>query len=368
MKLKSLQLLRALAVLLVVYGHSIVLQMRYSTSFEQDFFHHENFGAFGVDIFFIISGFIISYIAYGYSGKKKSFVFILKRFIRVNPIYYVISVLFILRFSIHPGSAFRFPSVSESTLLKTLIILPITDKTFWISPVLIVGWTLSFEWLFYIMYSGLIFLKIKYKLLCLFSIIISLIIAGVIVNTQDARFAFITNPILLEFLFGAIICWIYFHVPMGKYFCYLLILTALVWFACEILFGFGGISEMGCTINAECSRMRVLLWGIPGAMLVCGAVVMEKNGYLNKLWKSSLFQIIGDSSYSIYLTHTIVFSILGSIYIRMGNLLTPDMSVIIQLAIGTMVGILFYKFVETPLLKFLNGRMRKLESKYNINR
>jgi len=362
MKLKSLQSLRALAVLLVVYAHSIDLQMIYSTSFQQNFFHLENFGAVGVDIFFIISGFIISYIAYGYYGKKKSFGFISKRFIRVNPIYYIVSVLIILRFSIHPGLTFRFPSISQSALLKTLIILPITDKSSWISPVLFIGCTLSFEWLFYIMHSSLIFLKIKNKLLSLFSIITSLVIAGIIVKAHDARFVFITNPLLLEFLLGAIICWIYFFIHIGKYVSYLLILSALAWYGGEILFGFGGISEMGCTINAECSAMRVWLWGLPSAMLVCGVVFAEKNGYLNKLWKNSLFQIIGDSSYSIYLTHTIVFSILVSIYNRTGIFLNSDISVIAQLATGTIVGILFYRFVEAPLLKFLKEGMRNLKA------
>lgn len=119
---------------------------------------------------------------------------------------------------------------------------------------------------------------------------------------------------------------------------------------------------MGCTINAECSAMRVWLWGLPSAMLVCGVVFAEKNGYLNKLWKNSLFQIIGDSSYSIYLTHTIVFSMLVSIYNRTGIFLNSDISVIAQLAIGTIVGILFYRFVEAPLLKFLNEGMRNLKA------
>ena len=189
-----------------------------------------------------------------------------------------------------------------------------------------------------------------------------MVIAGIIVKAHDARFVFITNPLLLEFLLGAIICWIYFFIHIGKYVSYLLILSALAWYGGEILFGFGGISEMGCTINAECSAMRVWLWGLPSAMSVCGVVFAEKNGYLNKLWKNSLFQIIGDSSYSIYLTHTIVFSMLVSIYNRTGIFLNSDISVIAQLAIGTIVGILYYRFVEAPLLKFLNEGMRNLKA------
>jgi peptidoglycan/LPS O-acetylase OafA/YrhL len=71
MKLGSIQFLRAIAAILVLYAHSIDLQMGYSHSFQQDFFYWQNFGAFGVDIFFVISSFIISYSAGSYKGVRE---------------------------------------------------------------------------------------------------------------------------------------------------------------------------------------------------------------------------------------------------------------------------------------------------------
>ncbi|MDP4247265.1 MAG: acyltransferase family protein, partial [Bacteroidota bacterium] len=89
MKYQSIQFLRAMAALFVVYAHSIDLQMKYAISGEQHFFHLQNFGAIGVDIFFILSGFIISYTARSDSGLKAGRRFLLKRFLRINPVYYI---------------------------------------------------------------------------------------------------------------------------------------------------------------------------------------------------------------------------------------------------------------------------------------
>ena len=71
-KLNSIQVLRAVAATLVAYAHSIDLQSSYSHSFQESFFDWGNFGAFGVDLFFVISGFIISYSAERYTGIRPS--------------------------------------------------------------------------------------------------------------------------------------------------------------------------------------------------------------------------------------------------------------------------------------------------------
>src|SRR5258707_13134028 len=94
-QLTSLQFLRATAAILVAYAHSIDLQMIYASSIQQNFYYLQNFGAFGVDLFFVISGFIISYSAERYKGARDASAFLIHRFKRINPVYYIATLLFI---------------------------------------------------------------------------------------------------------------------------------------------------------------------------------------------------------------------------------------------------------------------------------
>ncbi|RYZ36844.1 MAG: acyltransferase, partial [Sphingobacteriales bacterium] len=84
-KLCSVQYLRAVAALMVVHCHAIDLQMQLGTSWQQHFRYLQNFGAIGVDIFFVISGFIISYISRAEHGVAAAKDFMLRRWVRVAP-------------------------------------------------------------------------------------------------------------------------------------------------------------------------------------------------------------------------------------------------------------------------------------------
>src|SRR4051812_12308594 len=105
MRLNSIQFLRALAVLLVVYVHAADKHLS-AASFQQNFYFLKNFGAIGVDIFFNISGFIISYVASKYMGLWEGLGFLKKRFFRINPVYYLASLalLALLLFTGYPLS------------------------------------------------------------------------------------------------------------------------------------------------------------------------------------------------------------------------------------------------------------------------
>jgi peptidoglycan/LPS O-acetylase OafA/YrhL len=92
MKINSIQYLRAIAAILVVYAHSLNF-IGNGNSIQANFYYLKNFGAIGVDIFFVISGFIITYVSYNLNGLNDFIVFIKKRFVRINPTYYFASTL-----------------------------------------------------------------------------------------------------------------------------------------------------------------------------------------------------------------------------------------------------------------------------------
>ncbi|KAA2239882.1 acyltransferase [Chitinophaga agrisoli] len=355
MKLHSIQFLRSIAALLVVYVHAIDLQMQFSVSKQQNFFYLQNFGAIGVDIFFAISGFIITFVANKYTGTKSGFNFLVKRFIRINPIYYVGSALLALSMLTYAwirGSQIFWPQLLSS-LADTLLIVPVTGDTNQYNPILLIGWTLSFEWFFYLVFILLIIFRSTNKPLHLVLLITTLVILGKIAAPSDYRLIFITNPVQLEFLLGVITCWVYLNFHVNNRIAALLVISGIVGFIYSIFWGYGEISEAGHTLSGQLSMQRFLLWGVPSGLLTAGCILLEKNGTLNWIWNNKLSRITGDASYSIYLVHLTVFYICSILYSKIGFPFNPDLSIFMHVGIATLIGIIFYKLVESPLLNYL---------------
>jgi exopolysaccharide production protein ExoZ len=359
MKLGSIQFLRAIAAILVVYAHSIDLQVQYTHSFQQNLYYLQDFGAFGVDIFFVISGFIISYSADRYKGGREGMQFLIKRFKRVNTVYYLATLLLLVTYI--PSIFIRHTRVIPfDIILKSLVLLPVFDKGTFIDTILFPAWTLSFEWLFYLFFFWAIVSRTRSKERFLALLISALVITGFLFNRfkgGNYQLSFITNPILLEFLLG-----------IGLYGCYTkmnipkkMAITFLVTGSCiccyEIIKGYGTISLAYNTLDGSQSFIRFIKWGIPAGLLVAGCIFLEKARCGISFWNSRPIALLGDASYSIYLVNYTVNGLCAAVYMRAGFFLNPDLAVGLQLLLAISGGILFYKAVEKPLLKLLHKRL-----------
>lgn len=360
MKLGSIQFLRAVAALLVAYAHSIDLQETFSYlshkahSLQQDFFHLEDFGAFGVDIFFVISGFIISYSAGTYKGSGDAVRFLVKRFKRIIPIYYLATLIVVLTFI--PSLIKHSRIISSPDILKSIILLPVFDKEQFIPPILFPAWTLSFEWFFYLLFFLTIFLRTRYKEGVLLLLITALVITGFFNQHRAYQLVFMTNPILLEFLLGVCLYWCYARVEVPKKMAFVLLITGIGICLCEIINGYERIYNAYSTLDGSMSLKRFLLWGIPAGLLVAGCIFLEKAHSLSRIWNNSLTTLLGDASYSIYLVNYMIYGLCGALYNRVGFFLTPDLAILLQLLVAVMGGLIFYRLIEKPLLQLLHKR------------
>ena len=309
MKLRSIQLLRAVAVILVVYAHSIDLQMRFGHSFQEDFFYLKNFGAFGVDLFFVVSGFVISLVAEKYSGAKQGFRFLARRFIRLNPVYYLVSALVFLLF-FQEAPTIKNIVLHGGVLRKSLLLLPLFDKIYWVHPLLAIGWTLSFEWLFYIQFFIAILFTPRKKEWLIASLIVGMVALGIFHRSEDPRWIFLTSPIQLEFLLGIIIYRLYSRLDSSSLQAAqirLLAWTCLVAGTAICLYlvftGFGEDLEMLDLVNGKSIGSRLLHWATASALLVAGATFMEKGDPQKSDHRLALgwswLVLCGDASYSI---------------------------------------------------------------------
>lgn len=363
MKLESIQALRALAAVLVAYAHSIDLQMKFAVSRQQQFHALQNFGAIGVDLFFVISGFVITFAASGDVGAASGRRFFAKRFLRVNPIYYLASVLHALvgaLLYVHGALALElWLARLRGGLVDTLLIVPISAKPLGYGPLLVIGWTLAFEWLFYALFLVLIVTSVRRKELALCLQLVLLVAAGALLRSADQRVRFLTNPIILEFALGVAICTLHRRTRgLPRWLPVACLVGGAAGYAYSIRYGFGDVSELMPTWTGRVALERVARWGIPSALIVAGCVLLEAQGRLRRLWGSRWLQLAGDASYSLYLLHLTVYAVLGFAYAKLGFGLPPDVAVIVQLAAAVAVSIAFYRRVEQPTLRALYARAR----------
>lgn len=274
MRFDSIQALRGITALFIVLEHVRFL----------------NCGAFGVDIFFCVSGFMIMF-----STHRDTKFFLRKRLIRILPLYYLMTIGTFLLLLLFPGM-FEQTRANPVFLLKSLLFLPFDIGGGAIQPLMRIGWTVNCEIFFYILF--LIAMRVSHKfrgLLCsLF--LLGVITAAHVVPSPPVFLAFYGNPVMLEFIFG-ILCYyaawgLYRRHQAGKLpgSCRMLGILPPVTFAALILIK-SSINVLGF--------LRPLIWGVPALLIVLCTFV---SGLYHRKTPAPLVRL-GDISFSLYLVH-----------------------------------------------------------------
>lgn len=353
-KILSIQMLRGLAALLVVYMHAIIhqTQLNIGNSVQQQFYFWATFGAVGVDIFFVISGFIITVISAKFLREHGVKDFFIKRLIRIVPIYWLLSLLEITNsFIQHPER------LNAQEIIKTITILPIFDQNSFVFPVIGLGWTLAFEVYFYLVVG--LFLATRRQAFILYAALFMLTLIGLGVVAPEIRvpmFEFMANPMILEFLLGCLIGWLYqSKAKPGIGLSLSLVILAILGLSMTIGLDTDTISRAEHVLNhTHVAVFRLLVWGIPSALLVAGLVFLESN---HRLQANRSLILFGDASYSIYLTHFFVLTAFDKLWLRLG-LQLPDLFILIAVLVSIAIGTVFYILIEKNLLTYLNAKYK----------
>lgn len=299
----------------------------------------ENFGAVGVDVFFVISGFIIATTTRGQAGVRAAGDFLWRRFRRVAPIYWLLSLPILI------GMA-RGGTLTPDVAAATFLFWPFSglEMTF---PALGPGWTLCFEMLFYAGF-GLAMAGGKRVGWGLVAAYAAMMAAGLVVAAPVLRFW--GAPIILEFLLGVGIAsvWRAAPRPWGLW----AVGLALVGFGLSLVVGYGGIDDVRALNDPWNGLRRVVVWGLPSALLVFGVVRMERTDSApGRLERAAAF--MGDASYSIYLVHVLVIRALGRLF-ESGMVAAPGDAVVVLTVLASLAaGVVVHLSVERPVLKIL---------------
>ncbi|MCY0094625.1 acyltransferase family protein [Hoeflea ulvae] len=334
--LLSVQYLRAAAALVVMFFHvSVLTQETWGLDPERV----DHVGAAGVDLFFVISGFIMAMIVArqgAFDGKD----FWIRRIARIVPAYWVIT-FFVFALAALLPSLFQTTTAELLHLLLSLSFLAVDSGDGSTVPMLGVGWTLNYEMFFYAIVALTAGLFADRRLLGTSGVIIALVLAGVLIDPANPTLAFYTNPILLEFVFGVFVFRIWLRARSRKV--GLAPLVVLV----------AGVLLLVWQWERPLVDWRPYYWGLPATAVLYGAlqVVTFKSAFLARL---------GDWSYALYLTHVFVvtFYIKFVVPLRVLGDMPWEIHYLVMtiLAFGVAAG--FYTLVERPLSRWVLNRLR----------
>lgn len=342
-KINTLQAVRAFAAIGVMLFHGAdMINDRLGYLFLNNIFM---VGFSGVDVFFVLSGFIILYT---FSlAKYDTASFLKRRFIRIYPIYWLVTLFLVVAFVFSPS-----PDQAHKgdiwVILGSLTLLPQAHT------IVGVAWTLSYEVVFYLVFAFTYFKKPIF-LLFAFIVWISAILLFYFLHIKTDIFIVNTlmHPVILNFAFGCVVAFLYKKYPNTAHFKWFFWLGALLFISLWALF------YQLRTSNAEAftsDMARVYLFGLPAAILIFGAL------YLPVLVPKLLVHL-GDASYSIYLIHGTVLSVLIKLVIKfnLAALFSHFMGAVALFAATLFIGSCFYRFIELPLLKWLNTVTNKVQ-------
>ncbi|MFZ5295421.1 acyltransferase family protein [Enterobacter bugandensis] len=342
----NIQYLRFAAAFVVIFAHANLFTYGIPTKLT-------NLGAIGVDVFFVISGFIMPYIIFGGLYNKESTIklrpgiFFLHRILRIWPAYFIVTLIFIA-ISIAAANGviknqttdfifyFNDYRYKVDYIIKSLLFL--NDIR---GPILTAGWTLQFEFIFYSIISLSILFGAR-KFHHIFLTCIAFVISCNVANFyfENLILTQLSRPILIEFIFGMIVYYIFScGVSLGKR---LAIIICVMFIPVLIAFPLD--------LHASGEAIRVMTWGIISSLLVFSFLSLER---YTKNIRSLHFA--GNASYSIYLTHGVLAPII--MFVIVSNDLLSVISLPNYLLLYTTIcisfGFIFYTLIEKPITKFL---------------
>jgi len=343
----GIQILRGIAATLVVFHHSFEESLSISTKIAPEWLIAV--GASGVDIFFVISGFIIYSVTYGRDPRNPESApsFLLKRIIRIFPLYWICLLATLGLWS--SGYFYRSLHIDAHILGTSFFLLP--------SSKLIIGvaWTLVYEMYFYYLFSITLYLRnARIAVIATTAFIGAGILLGNFLPPGDLRH-FLSNPIALEFCFGLILSYFIHQQALNGNWLRYLWLPGLIVMAAAAAFAENKYSSTA----GPAATVRYLAWGLPALLVTVSFIKMR----FDKSILTRILVPIGDGSYSIYLTHPMMMILFAFLikYHFLKPIAFPFVLPLLFVVISIGFGLVIHYLIERPILAWLRGCLRTQE-------
>ena len=345
--LPNLQILRFLAAAMVLLSHvqHQAGNMRFAGA---DYVPWNGiYLAGGVDIFFVISGFIMYSISSGDFGRAgAAWQFFARRLVRIVPPYWLFTGAMVVAAFMFAGHI-QHPLMSPDHILASLFFLPYANPYGKPYPMLMLGWTLNYEFFFYVVFTLALLFSRRTGLLFVAVVIGGLSILGLFDTFSSLPLSFWSNPIMLEFLLGI-------GLAMARekgMRCSPLAAAILIAAGFAAMFV---LMQMGIA-NHEWA-VRFLWMGLPALAICAGAVLPEQPPEAAGVRKPLVF--LGDASYALYLSHPFALNLVALFWNRAG-LANPYLYIALSCIFSLFVGGAVHAFIEKPMTRYLNQRLKQ---------
>jgi len=336
--LDVLQIFRGVAALMVVVHHAVG-SLKYYHNINNAFLNKiGTFGKFGVDFFFIVSGFIISYSVYYKYNNPNSFKNYLKnRIIRIYIPYLPIGILMYVLYAYYPSFS---NSNREISLFTSVTLLPFGN------PALSVAWSLTFELFFYFIFSISFYSRTIWNYFILFWTILILTFN----YTPFTHLAINSNPIFsvlkstynIEFIIGYLLSLlIIYQVKISTKTIIFGLIFIILLLEIKIIF-----------IKSIYFYLNYLFSGI--AFFVLYIVIINFNKKLNN---NTILMAIGNASYSIYLIHNPLQMLILRMYPKIHSMANVALSLVVVLFLSSFFGYIYYFIFEKKCLNFIKSKI-----------
>ena len=327
----NIQALRGIAAMMVVFCHTADI----ATGGRQWFGAS---GGNGVDLFFVISGFIMVFTTA--DGRAGPLSFMRNRFLRIAPLYWLMTlIVLVLAFVIPSGFKGTRPDLREFVL--SLAFIPFLKAgSDGVQPMLFVGWTLNYEMFFYALFAlGLTVRRPRFGAVGVIVALILLVLGGLLLRPEGVLASFYTRPIIFEFAEG--------------------ILLGLVWRGAAFNAAPTYIAWLALAASAAAFTLApgdaitgtVVGYGLLAAVIVGASLMLERRG-VTVTWR--WLQRLGDASYAVYLTHFFVIRGLEKLTARVPqNAITVTILTLVAMLGCALVGWAVHAWIERPATRAL---------------
>jgi len=344
--LHNLHAIRGLACVLVVVTHLGVWERQFGIR-KPLLAWTEWFGYAAVDLFFVLSGFVITYTQMANLGKRSAFIgYTRARLWRVFPMFWMMLPLAVLQVHLVSGEPLTDPGSDRlGRWLSWIFLVPHHAM----NPYLPTAWTLPFELFFYLLFGVLILFPRRLAVVALGIWAASAVFVPWVYGTETATwhplFHAVCSPHVLEIVAGCGAAWLVRSgwLIAGR----TCISLGVIWAATLVSVCNPHTVPMYLAVDPW---GRALTFGVAGVLIVYGFVVIEmRNGWRFPGWTKPF----GDASYSIYLGHIPACSLVfGTTFWWWPQHTGPHILwMLTMLAAGLGGGWMFYRLIERPLLK-----------------
>ena len=324
-----IQYLRAVAAIMVLCYHVVFHWI------PEKELHYRVLSA-GVDIFFVISGFVMWSLTAGREGG--SWDFFSRRLKRIVPLYWLMTTFMLVVVLVLPGAALTSKFDLHHIVSSYFFIPAIHPVKGTFEPLLFPGWTLNYEMMFYVLIALALLGPIRIRLALILVPLAAMMAMGMIPHSDKSLLEFYSKSVLAEFGMGCVLG-VLIERGLGE--------RAPAWTGLSLI----GLAVLAFFALAQIPEVgRGFVWGIPAALFVSGCVINERSRGTPRL---PLLLLLGDASYAIYLTHVCVLSALFQIARRFAKSGPTEIAASVVMTVACIyAGVWVYRLFEQPIINW----------------